>query len=518
MQSRNQSYTILIGAVALLLLGVLGAYWPRWVEASPASSTLAPSATIADAITYQGYLTDANDVPLTGTFTMQFEIYNAATDGDLLWDGGSSEISVQDGLFETKLEITTDIFNGEELWVAQTIDGELLTPRQEILPAPMAHTLRPGAIVKGTANALPNNYLLDVQMNNDAFGFNRGAISGQSTTGNAIYGLAANGRAIYGQTEDGYAVYGFDGGSNANRGYAGYFYSTNGIGVYGYSNGDRTHPNILAPGVYGQSNQGVGVYGRGDTSNSYSFYNEGGYFEGGKGIYARGTDSATQLGYGARIFSTNYRGMYVRGATGSFDAYFGGTGGISAQSYVDRVANSQSLVVNSGDTAIEPGDLVAMVGVAESPENGQPMLAVANVNDGNSSAVIGVAKEAVSHEIVALEDGSEYVDFAPTVGAVAPNSYLVIITDGLAPAVNLAGLSSAGAGNPEGINADVSSADMTTLSATWKIGSKIAVSAGGRLESSSSETGSVVDSIVIGKVAGPVDLNSGTIPLFIDID
>ncbi len=114
--------------------------------------------------------------------------------------------------------------------------------------------------------------------------------------------------------EDGYAVYGFDGGSNANRGYAGYFYSTNGIGVYGYSGGNRTHPNILAPGVYGQSNQGVGVYGRGDTSNSYSFYNEGGYFEGGKGLYARGTDSASEQGYGARIFSSNYRGMYVQGS------------------------------------------------------------------------------------------------------------------------------------------------------------------------------------------------------------
>ena len=227
------------------------------------------------------------------------------------WDSGNRSVAVNDGLFETRLAITTDIFNGEELWVAQTVDGELLTPRQEILPAPMAHTLRPGAVVKGTANAIPNNYLLEVDMNNDVFAFNRGAITGKTTTGNAIYGLAENGRAIYGQTENGYAVYGFDGGSNANQGYAGYFYSTNGIGVYGYSGANRTHPNILAPGVYGQSNQGVGVYGRGDTSNSYSFYNEGGYFEGGKGLYARGTDSAGEQGYGARIFSSQLS-RYVR--------------------------------------------------------------------------------------------------------------------------------------------------------------------------------------------------------------
>ncbi len=111
---------------------------------------------------------------------MHFEIYNAQSGGALLWDSGNSQIAVLDGLFEARLEITTDIFNGEELWVAQTINGELLTPRQEILPAPMAHTLRPGAIVKGTASAIPNNYLLDVQMNNDAFGFNRGAIFAHS--------------------------------------------------------------------------------------------------------------------------------------------------------------------------------------------------------------------------------------------------------------------------------------------------------------------------------------------------
>ncbi len=80
--------------------------------------------------------------------------------------------------------------------------------------------------------------------------------------------------------------------------------------------------------------------------------------------------------------------------------------------------------------------------------------------------------------IVTLEDGSEYIDFAPAAGAIAPNSYLVIITDGLAPAVNLAGLGSG----------TLSSADMTTLSATWKIGSKIVISADGEMARSSGET------------------------------
>lgn len=484
---------IMIAAASLLLLGGLGAFWPSLVGADPAEDTLAPEATIGDAISYQGYLTDENDVPLNGSFTMRFYIYNAEAGGTLLWDSGAMSILVKDGLFEARLGISTDIFNGEELWVAQRVSGELLTPRQEITPAPMAHTLRPGAIVKGTANAISNNYLLDVQMNNNVFAFNRGAIAGQTTTGNAIYGLAENGRAIYGQTEDGYAVYGFDGGSSANKGYAGYFYSTNGIGVYGYSNGNRSHPNILAPGVYGQSNQGVGVYGRGDASNSYSFYNEGGYFEGGKGLYARGTDSSGESGYGARIYSSNYRGMYVQGSSGWFDAYFGGDSGISTASVTDRVAATQSLVVNMGDEAIEPGDLVAMVGVHSSLENGQPMLAVARASASNRGAVIGVAKEAVSAAIIIQEDGSEIVDFGPIAGASAPDSYLVIITGGLAPAVKVTSLA---------------------LVAGAAIGSKVAFSATGEMLLASS----AADEIVIGRAAGPVDQKNGTIPLFIDID
>ncbi len=496
MKPNRLLFQILLVTAALLLLGSLGAYWPTLVGADATEPASAPAATIDDAITYQGYLTDENDVPLNGSFTMQFQIYNAQAGGDLLWDSGNLNIAVNDGLFEAKLNITTDIFNGEELWVAQSINGELLTPRQQILPTPMAHTLRPGAVVKGTANAIPNNYLLEVDMNNDAFAFNRGAITGKSTTGNAIYGLAENGRAVYGQTQDGYAVYGFDGGSNANRGYAGYFYSTNGIGVYGYSGANRTHDNIFAPGVYGQSNQGVGVYGRGDTSNSHSFYNEGGYFEGGRGIYARGTDAEGESflsGYGGRFYSNNYRALYALGDSDDFDAHFDGGVGIIVDGIVARSGGSRLLVVNGGSTTIEAGDLVAMVGVAEAPVTGNPMLAVAKVDESNHNAVIGVAEQAFTTDPLTHDNGRQTNNFIESGDSAVPKSYLSIITDGLAPAVNVSSLA---------------------LVAEGAIGDKIVVAANGRM----TLTNDGADGIVIGKVAGPIDAANGIIPLFIDID
>jgi hypothetical protein len=176
MKTKTMLPQILMATAALLLLGGLGVYWPALVDADATDASLAPEATIGDAITYQGYLTDENGVQLNGTFTMRFRIFNAQVGGTLLWDSGNSNVTVIDGLFEKRLGITTDIFNGEELWVSQIVNGETLTPRQEILPAPMAHTLRPGAIIKGTANAIPNNYTLEVQMNNDVLAFNRAAL------------------------------------------------------------------------------------------------------------------------------------------------------------------------------------------------------------------------------------------------------------------------------------------------------------------------------------------------------
>jgi hypothetical protein len=134
-----------------------------------------------------------------------------------------------------------------------------------------------------------------------------------------------------------------------------------------------------------------------------------------------------------------------------------------------------------------------MVGVTALPEDGQTMLGVAKVDAANRNAVIGVAKAAVSSEIVAFEDGSEYMDFAPAAGVIAPNSYLIIITDGLAPAVNVSSLA---------------------LMTNGQIGDKIALSANGEMRLSINES----DEIVVGKVAGPIDTASDTVPLFIDID
>lgn len=230
-----------------------------------------------------------------------------------------------------------------------------------------------------------------------------------------------------------------------------------------------------------------------------------GHFEGLKGLHARGTASSAGQGYGAQIISDNYRGMYARGGSiGWYDAYFGGSSGISTSAVVTRLTATQSLVVNLGESPIEPGDLVAMAGMAPSPENGQAMmLGVAKLDASNQNAVIGVARQAVLNKTVTLEDGSKHVDFQPTTGSIESKNYLVIVTGGLAPAVNISSLA---------------------MLTKGRIGDKIALAgqADGELavalSSEVSRSPYQAPAIVIGKMAGPVDETNGTVPVFIDID
>ncbi|MBK8502057.1 MAG: hypothetical protein IPL46_07535 [Saprospiraceae bacterium] len=226
----------------------------------------------------------------------------------------------------------------------------------------------------------------------------------------------------------------------------------------------------------------VSAYGQSDYAGS---------FENDRGIYALGTGSQ---GYGAFIESTIYRSMYVKGYSGWYDAYFGGEAGISAASVTNRSGSIQTIAFNIGKKTIEPGDLVAMVGITSSPDNGMPMLAVARVDADNWNGVIGVAKLAVLAETVDPKgDGNHYVDFAPVSGVITSEGYLLIITGGLAPAVKISSL---------------------PLVANGKIGDKIGLAINGQMALSSTNN----NAIILGRIAGPIDKANATIPMFINID
>ncbi len=131
--------TIITLTTALVLGLILAA---GVAMAGPAKDTEVSSADLVSAkISYQGRLTDGSGNPLAGSHNLLYELWDAPSGGVKLWEQTTSGVQVQEGLFSAQLDVNPEHFAGQERWLAITVDGQLLSPRQEILPAPYALSL-----------------------------------------------------------------------------------------------------------------------------------------------------------------------------------------------------------------------------------------------------------------------------------------------------------------------------------------------------------------------------------------
>jgi hypothetical protein len=230
--------SVIIGAVVLIVLvlgvaGVLPAFSQAAENGRHGEDTAVSSsalATVDESITYQGRLTDNDGNPLHGDHTMRFFLYNAPSGGTALFDSGNLNVNVSDGLFTISLPIPQNQFDGQALWLAIDVEGQTLSPRQAIRPAPYAMSLRPGAEVV------------------------------QAATGTAVRVESAQGIGLHG-TGQVYGLYGSNSGPGPGWGYGGYFESDTGTGVFGSTTAVPTTTNRLPAGVSGYSENGAGVYG-----------------------------------------------------------------------------------------------------------------------------------------------------------------------------------------------------------------------------------------------------------------
>ena len=137
----------------LLLIAALLLTAQVWAKplASPANAP-GPSATT---VNYQGRLADSGGAPLDGSYGMTFALYDAASDGDLVWGPEShAAVPVSEGLFsvglgsQTSGGIPTSVWNGDR-YLEITVGGETLSPRELIRSVPvagMALTVPDGAV------------------------------------------------------------------------------------------------------------------------------------------------------------------------------------------------------------------------------------------------------------------------------------------------------------------------------------------------------------------------------------
>jgi len=227
---------IAIIAVALLALLVAA----TGVIASP--PLRAGDSPLTGSINYQGQLTDSAGNPLNGSYDMEFQFWTAPTGGSQVGSTiTKNSVEVTNGLFSVKLDVDQSDFDGQGLWIEVTVEGETLSPRQEILPVPYALSLKPGATIH----------------NADGVG-----IRGQSDSNDGVVGWtgASDKSGVFGNSSVGTGVAGR---SEAVSGYgvAGTATGQNGRGVYGNATGSD------GVGVYGRSDLGRGVEGR-TTSDS----------------------------------------------------------------------------------------------------------------------------------------------------------------------------------------------------------------------------------------------------------
>jgi hypothetical protein len=90
-------------------------------------------------MTYQGVLTDNTGKPLSGNYQLTFKLYNAETNGGLLWAEIHSGVTITDGLFRVVLGTIDPVGNPLDLpfdapyWVGVQVESDPeLTPRMRL--------------------------------------------------------------------------------------------------------------------------------------------------------------------------------------------------------------------------------------------------------------------------------------------------------------------------------------------------------------------------------------------------
>jgi hypothetical protein len=105
------------------------------------------------AFTYQGQLAQ-NGTPTNGTHNLSFALFDAVTGGTQIGSTiAQSDYPVANGVFTIDLDFGLGTFSGKQLYLAVTVDGNALLPRQPVNSVPVAQYAMSGPSASSTATA-----------------------------------------------------------------------------------------------------------------------------------------------------------------------------------------------------------------------------------------------------------------------------------------------------------------------------------------------------------------------------
>jgi hypothetical protein len=293
MNSKRLIVLSIVGVLAMMgLLLVVTGTQARGDERG-STAALAQASVVSGTISYQGRLLNADGTPVEGMHTMAFRLYAQASGGVPLWTD-SFPVPVEKGLFHVTLGVDPALFDGRALWLGVWVEGdtEEVTPRQPILPAPYALSLRPGAVVSGAVQGGP---VLDV-VSAGSVGFRASTLSADASDAAVVgvnYGSGPGGMFTSSHGMNGTGVQGFGGD----------------VGVYGYGE--------WGAGVSGESAWGLGVLGTSEED-----YGVGGYSTKSYGVYGYSDGTGGGVG-GEAITGTGVSGQSTYGVGGEFESEYG---------------------------------------------------------------------------------------------------------------------------------------------------------------------------------------------------
>ena len=150
---QRKSYLLIL--LSLILALTLSSERSILAQSAPpgGEGSAALLAAITPVMSYQGRLVEGG-MPVTGGRSMTFSLFNVSSGGTAIWSE-TQAVSVTNGLFQVTLGSVTPFGESvlgqmsQNLWLEINVAGNIL-PRQQMMGAPYALSLAPGATVTGS--------------------------------------------------------------------------------------------------------------------------------------------------------------------------------------------------------------------------------------------------------------------------------------------------------------------------------------------------------------------------------